>query len=175
MGTKPLPTIPAEATRQGYRPDEVQVLFISESPPKDGTFFYRANSELFTFTNEAFAEFYPDCGAGASFLQFFQARGFYVEDLCLGPITHLPHQTRESKRERCVEPLARRIQAANPIVIIGVTTEIKKYIQQAIGLAQLERLRVVYFLPSPAEGYQKRYVDELVAALRHLKQIKILS
>jgi hypothetical protein len=35
-----------ESLRQSYRPQQVRVLFVGESPPAGGTFFYRANSNL---------------------------------------------------------------------------------------------------------------------------------
>lgn len=44
-----------QQAREDYLPDAVQVLFIGESPPAGGTFFYRANSGLYRATREAFA------------------------------------------------------------------------------------------------------------------------
>ena len=51
-----------EAAREFYRPERIgcvtQALLIGESRPANGTFFYRANSNLFRYTQEAFATAY---------------------------------------------------------------------------------------------------------------------
>lgn len=44
--------------RNKYRPKEITLLFIGESPPSGGTFFYNGNSILFQYTREAFENFY---------------------------------------------------------------------------------------------------------------------
>ena len=67
--------------RQDYDPrkqnKEIKVLFIGESPPKDGTFFYCANSELYYATKEAFERAYNE--EISNFLRCF--KGCYLIDL----------------------------------------------------------------------------------------------
>ena len=43
-----------EELRRRYRPETVRALFVGESPPAGGTFFYAANSNLYRFTEQAF-------------------------------------------------------------------------------------------------------------------------
>ena len=43
-----------EELRRRYQPKEVKVLFIGESPPARGTFFYKGDSPLFTHTQSMF-------------------------------------------------------------------------------------------------------------------------
>lgn len=45
---------PIERQRRRYKPKEVRVLFIGESPPEGGTFFYLANSKLYRHTKSRF-------------------------------------------------------------------------------------------------------------------------
>lgn len=71
-----------QQTRQDYLPDVVRVLFIGESPPAGGTFFYYANSNLYRATYEGLAA--GELGAAdGNFRRCFQHAGCYLEDLAL--------------------------------------------------------------------------------------------
>jgi hypothetical protein len=72
---------PLEHLRLYYRPPEVRVLFVGESPPAGGTFFYAADSGLYRATRDAFYEAIPEARSG-KFLERFAAYGCYLEDLC---------------------------------------------------------------------------------------------
>jgi hypothetical protein len=56
------------------------VLFIGESPPARETFFYFANSNLYSATREAFEAAIPALRGEDDFLGAFQGLGCYVED-----------------------------------------------------------------------------------------------
>jgi hypothetical protein len=43
-----------ETLRMRYRPEKIATLMVGESRPAGGTFFYRANSNLFYATRQAF-------------------------------------------------------------------------------------------------------------------------
>jgi hypothetical protein len=163
-----------EDIRRSYRPQTIHVLFVGESPPAGGTFFYSANSNLFRYTNEAFEVVCgPVCGTGDSFLRFFQSRGCYLDDLCLEPVNRLRKPARRLKHRQGVQALAERIEAAQPRAFVVVMKAIEGYVRQAIRLARAGD-RPAFFLPFPAQANQRRYVDGLVAALRQLRQAKIL-
>lgn len=53
-------------------------LFLGESPPHGGTFFYKQDSLLYHRMKEFF-------GAASNFLPAFQANGFFLDDLVLYP------------------------------------------------------------------------------------------
>jgi hypothetical protein len=122
-----------EELRDRYRPDDIRVLFVGESPPAGGTFFYAANSILYDATKEAFEAAVPDLLAG-DFLDDFQALGCFVDDLCLTPVNHLRgspelEQERTQERERGQGPLADRIRNADPravaIVMKGIADNVE--------------------------------------------------
>jgi hypothetical protein len=48
--------VDVEAVRQNYKPSEVCTLFVGESVPFGGTFFYHKDSKLFNATQKAFVE-----------------------------------------------------------------------------------------------------------------------
>lgn len=72
----------AERRRRRYKPDDIRVLFIGESPPAGGTFFYYANSNLYDATRAAFEAALPALRKESDFLDAFKRLGCYVEDLC---------------------------------------------------------------------------------------------
>ena len=79
-----------ESLRHLHKPAQIRWLFVGESPPAGGTFFYRADSNLFRYTRQAFSAAYEiDFNNGAEFLTFFQPQGCYLIDLCEEPINHI--------------------------------------------------------------------------------------
>jgi hypothetical protein len=60
-------------------PLAITTLFLGESPPHDGTFFYKQDSLLYHRMKESF-------GAASNFLPTFQAKGLFLDDLVLYPI-----------------------------------------------------------------------------------------
>lgn len=78
----------AELLRRRYLPKEVRVLFVGESPPSGGTFFYAANSNLYFATQEAFVAA-SSALEGKDFLEEFRRMGCHLDDLCLEPVNHL--------------------------------------------------------------------------------------
>jgi hypothetical protein len=72
------------------------VLFVGESPPAGGAFFYRANSKLYDATREAFETATPALRREDDVLAAFQRLGCYLDDLCLAPVNHV--DMRDPKR-----------------------------------------------------------------------------
>ncbi len=158
-----------ERARLQYKPESTKVLFLGESPPSSGTFFYYFDSNLYKYTKDAFQEVYGyQAGAGERFLQFFQSMGCWVDDLCLQP-----GKPKGAQCYQAVPSLAARIREAKPLAFVGVMLGIEMHLRKAIRLADLEDLPQ-YFLRFPAQGNQRRYVDELAAVLRRLQKADIL-
>jgi hypothetical protein len=72
------------------------VLFLGESPPAGGTFFYYANSKLYDATREAFEAGIPALRRTDDFLDAFKRLGCYLEDLSPVPVNHLDLKDRGS-------------------------------------------------------------------------------
>jgi hypothetical protein len=110
-----------EDLRQSYRPDRIRVLFIGESPPAGGTFFYKVDSNLARYTQQAFSQaFERQFDSGEAFLRFFKALGCYLDDLCLTPLNRLDRRERKRHRTAGVDLLAERIRTASPQVVVSV-------------------------------------------------------
>jgi hypothetical protein len=154
-----------ETLRLRYKPSKVRWLFIGESPPANGTFFYKADSNLSRYTQKAFSiAFEKRFTDGAEFLNFFKAQGCYLIDLCNDPINNLPNSERNYQRMHGAISLPERIAAHSPHGIIVVMKAIVKYIRPAVKQAGLEHLPF-YTLLFPSMGNQHRYTNALVQVI----------
>ena len=108
--------------RRRFRPDDVRVLFVGESPPAGDTFFYRANSKLYHATREAFTAAIPALRRESDFLRASQQLGCYLDDLSVSALNHpdIRDPQRVDARARGVAPLARRVRFLEPQAVCVV-------------------------------------------------------
>ena len=154
-----------EELRLRYLPSLVHVLFVGESPPAGGTFFYRGNSGLFRHTKEAFeAALGRRWNNATDFLRFFQSSGFFLEDLCKEPVNRLGASERRERCQASVSSLAERIRRHAPEHLVVTPKRIERYVVQAAAQAGHSLLPLV--LPFPAMGWQVVYRDALSSWLK---------
>lgn len=91
-----------ERLRLQYRPERVAVLFVGEAPPRGDSFFYRGHSGLTNYMRDALAGPKGDI----EFLNWFKARGWYLDDLVTTPIENL-----RDRRKQCREA---RVESGEP-------------------------------------------------------------
>lgn len=123
-----------ERLRRRYRPDEVRLLFVGESPPASGRFFYRCDSGLYRAMREAFATVLPPMD-DADFLDAFKAMGCYLVDACPYPVDRLH---RHQRMAACAEGeglLTRRIRELKPQLIATLVRSIRGNVERAAGKA----------------------------------------
>ena len=82
-----------EKVRRSFRPRHITTLFVGESPPHSGTFFYKRDSRLYRRVKEAF-------GNGENFLSEFKAKGFFLDDLVLYPINQIKEKNERNEHRR---------------------------------------------------------------------------
>jgi hypothetical protein len=162
-----------ERTRRTYTPEELRVLFIGESPPSGGTFFYDANSILYFATREAFLAAAPRLGTRASFLDTFQRLGCYLEDLSLRPIDKLPKPEKRRAREAAVPGLARRLRGLAPRLVVVVVKGIRPQVDDALDRAGLGAVPCEA-LPFPGQWHRADYVAELTELVRQWRRRRLL-
>jgi hypothetical protein len=156
-----------EICRDKHRPLQTRVLFIGESRPKNGTFFYCGNSFLAQYTCEAFG---PEGGPFlemSAFLEHFRNLGCFLVDLCSEPVNHLPQTERKRARRAGEAVLADTLRKLRPRAVVVVMRAISQSVTRAVVTAQPIRR---YDLPFPAQGHQRQYVTqlrEIVAVLTH--------
>ncbi len=150
-----------EEDRKRYHPGDIKVLFIGESPPAGGTFFYRGNSLLAQYTKEGFSIPYS-CrfDSTSQFLELFKKSKCYLDDLCLYPVNKMSDLIREEERRKGVKGLSERLIIYKPLVIITIINYVKDHVAQAVSMANLNNV-TVYNLPFPGRYNNRRYVSEL--------------
>ena len=142
---------PIENLRQFYQPDYIKTLFVGESAPTSGDFFYRGNSSFTTYTRQAFEsahnlKFISD----KAFLDYFKGRGYFFDDLSHEPVDHLKSEHQNQALKNAVFPLAMRIQMYQPEIIIACHEKIVPHVQESIRISDIQ---CDYFtLPFPGNG-----------------------
>lgn len=157
------------------------MLFVAESPPAAGSFFYAADSELYRATRDAFeAGLSPWEGSGP-FLSRFAALGCYLDDLCLEPVNHLTERAdgswqRRLKARRDGEPrLAETLAGLRPAVIVVALKGIEPNVSRAAAVAgcgDTERHSLTY--PSRWHRHRLAYRRELAALVSDLARRGVL-
>jgi hypothetical protein len=159
--------------RHKYKPDKIRVLFVGESPPAGGTFFYKADSKLYHFTQRAFSDVFGVAFEDKRFLDWFKNICCYLADLCPTPINKKNKRERRGQWVAGVESLSKCIRAASPQAIVIVMRAIAPYVNKAASKAGVDPTRI-YSLPFPSHGHQQRYFVELIQVLNKLREDNIL-
>lgn len=164
-----------EALRQRYQPAKMRVLFLGESPPVGGTFFYAADSNLQRYTQRAFSQAYQyEWESGEAFLASFQALGCYLDDLCLDPVNQLDPAARRRQRVVAAPLLAARLQRITPHAVVSVMTATRREVTAAIAMSGVQP-QFVDFMPFPTFGNQYKYLQRLTETLHKLHTMGILD
>jgi hypothetical protein len=164
-----------EALRLRYRPTQIRVLFVAESRPTGGTFFYAANSHLVRYTEAAFRHAYGFAPLPLSeFLDAFKATGCYLEDLCPEPVNQIKtHALRRAAWKGGMAHLAKRLAGISPLAIIAIHKGSGPYVRQTVEKAGL--LNVLKpAIPFPSMGNHPRYIAGLSLLIQELREASIL-
>jgi hypothetical protein len=163
-----------EGLRRQYRPDRIRVLFVGESPPARGAFFYKGDSGLARYTKQAFERAYelPEFEM-ADFLHAFKAAGCYLDDLCLEPVNRMKMPDRRAAWKVAVDPMANRLRDYSPGLIVPILRSIESSVRQAAERSGFSE-RLQRALPYPGMGNHPRYVAELSRLLVELREASIL-
>lgn len=156
-----------ERLRQKFRPAAVRLLFIGESPPASGRFFYRRDSGLYRAMREAFQVIDPSI-TDSTFLTVFQESGFYLFDLCPEPVDHLSATERRDACRRAEGNLSRVIDRLQPAMIATLLRSIESNVLASIAAAHWRGS--VLHLPYPGrwKHHREAFLRELVPTIRSL-------
>jgi len=154
-----------ERQRERYRPDQVRILFIGESPPASGRFFYQADSGLYRAFRDTFLAAFPLLRK-TEFLDSFRSLSCYLVDLCGQPVDKMNPRDRRCACQTGEIRLARTIRALRPKIIVTIVRSIRANVRQAQELAGWSGLHLE--LPYPGRWYRHRlqFHRQLVRLLR---------
>jgi hypothetical protein len=156
-----------ETVRNRYRPNNVRLLLVGESPPESGKFFYM-KSAMTTHTAHAFESAHGRKFSNTeAFLEHFKHCGCFLEDLSRTPVDQWSSKKRDDHLRNEVSPLSQRIKALSPSVVVIFLKRIAPYVQEAVEMSGCNP--VVYVLPFPGSGHQTKYKSELATIVsKHL-------
>jgi hypothetical protein len=149
-----------EKLRHTFRPQPITTLFVGESAPGGGTFFYKEDSRLYRFMKDSF-------GGAASFLMEFKAKGFFLDDLVLYPVNKMEGKERLEHRRKSVPSLAKRMADYRPSAVVIVMCAIEENVVDAMGKAGLSH--VPHFVtPFPSFASQRRFRADMAKIIPKL-------
>ena len=149
-----------EALRQRYRPDRIDILMVGESRPAGGSFFYRANSNLYDATRQAVQRATGPVPQGSAFLELLKDRGVWLYDLADTPVNRPRGRPRRDAVLARIAELVRLLEDAKPRLVVAIKKDLGPSVAEALREAGLDadRLRV---LPFPLYQWRNEYVQGL--------------
>ena len=155
-----------EETRARFRPVQVSTLFVGESAPASGDFFYFGNTVMTQHMRRAIEETF---GPTDDFLQTFKSYGWFLDDLVLLPLNKMPPIERKLVCKNARPDLADRIRQYQPKAIVTLLRSIAVDVEAAARMAGSAATR--YVVPFPGFGQQRRFHVEMTAILPLLPKV----
>jgi hypothetical protein len=155
-----------EETRRSFLPDKVATLFVGESAPASGDFFYYGTSGMTRYLRQSVEEAF---GPVDDFLASFKGFGWYLDDLVLTPVDKLGKPERIAACRAAQTSLAARIAEYRPAAIVTLLLSIQDIVEGAAASAGSNAPR--YAVPFPGMGQQGRFraaMKELIPKLPRL-------
>jgi hypothetical protein len=152
-----------EAERLRFRPDRIRTLFVGESAPLSGDFFYFGGTNMTCFMRKVLA---PEATSDLDFLDGFKARGWYLDDLVLIPVNGMTPRERRAHRLRSQSSLAARIAEYQPLAIVTLLRGIRKVVEDAARDAGSKA--DLHGVPFPGNSHQNRFLEEMAQLLPRL-------
>lgn len=157
-----------EETRLRFRPERITTLFVGESAPAGGDFFYYGKSAMTRYMREAIEN---ALGETDDFLSTFKGYGWYLDDLSLIPVDKLPKPERLRICAESQTSLSERIVAYQPQAIVTVLLSVKDNVEAAAVAAGSSAMR--YAVPFPGMGQQGRFKREVEAIIPMLPRLPL--
>ncbi len=159
-------TAEREGLRYSYKPRKVCLLFIAESPPASGGFFYNnktiGRDYLFAETARAL-RLWPDHRPMRKnfdkrpLLRKFQSMGCFLIDSSHAPVDKLKGPERNWKVRQAIPRLMEEIGTLKPDRVVIVKKNVFMLVKPELEKRHLARILNEKFLPFPSHGHQPEY------------------
>jgi hypothetical protein len=159
-----------EATRASFRPERITTLFVGESAPASGDFFYFGNTALQRHMQRAVEDV---LGEGGNFLDRFKSYGWYLDDLVLTPVNQLTKSERNARCLAAQDSVASRIAEYRPLAIVSLLISIKNIVDAAAIAAGSTAQR--FAVPFPGMGQQARFKVAIAQIIPTLPRLQYTS
>jgi hypothetical protein len=154
-----------ERLRRRYRPDQVRILFVGESPPASGRFFYQADSGLYRAVRDTFLRAFPAL-RNTDFLDAFRSLDCYLVDLCGEPVDKMTAEARMYACSRGETRLAQMIRALRPQTIVTVVRSISPNVKRAQARAGWSGRHLELPYPGRWHGHRTKFRELLIPFLQ---------
>lgn len=144
------------------------MLFVGESRPASGRFFYARDAGLYRAVRDAFAAAVDETVDDANFLLRFQQCGCYLTDLCLDPVDDLPARARREAYVPGAAPLTRLIAEHQPATVVVLLKSIELNVRLAAMQAQWMGELIVTPYPGRWKQHRAEFLERVVPVLREL-------
>ena len=155
-----------EAVRARYRPERIKTLFVGESAPHSGAFFYCGNTAMLRHMRSAVE---LALGESDDFLKSFKAYGWYLDDLVLTPVNHLKKSQKNAECQAAVRSFADRIASYQPEAIVSLLLVVEPFVKAAADQAGSKAPR--YAVPFPGMGHQLRLKAKMAYVIPKLPRL----
>ncbi len=156
----------AEA-RDKYRPDRIGALFIAESPPSSGGYFYfektTGKDHLFRETMKALGLWREETSMPKGLdkqqlLAQFQSRNLFLLDTCEFPVDKMSTRQRHNAILEAVPRLVEEVRDLDPKAILIVKKTVFEPVREGLERGGLgERILNEEPLPFPSHGNQRKF------------------
>jgi hypothetical protein len=145
----------------------LKLLFIGESPPASGRFFYQRDSGLYRAMRDTFRLIDASIGDD-NFLTVFQASGCYLIDLCRKPVDDLDAKSRRAICQASEELLSRAIAELQPPMIATLLRSIEANVVRAASRAAWTGPFVQLPYPGRWSRHRALFQETIVPTIRAL-------
>src|SRR5262249_45796575 len=139
-----------EATRIRYRPERITTLFVGESAPASGDFFYYGNTMMMRSVKRAMDA--AGLRSDGDFFEYLKQLGWYLDDLVLTPVDKLAPSERQARCAASEPCLAERIAKYRPQAVVTLLKRIKPNVDAAMAAAGCSVPHHVLPFPGPLPG-----------------------
>jgi hypothetical protein len=151
------------STDEVVLPTTITTLFVGESAPASGDFFYTGNTAMLRNMRSVVE---TKLGRDGDFLQRFKAFGWYLDDLVLEPVNRLEKSDRIARCWNAKDSLAERIAEYQPQAIVSLLRTIAPIVEEAAKAAGSKAPR--YVVPFPGMGRQLQFKEAMTELIPKL-------
>ena len=152
-----------ESLRATYRPQQIMTLFVGESAPHSGKFFYDGDNSMVRYMQRATEAVFLD---GGNFLDRFKSYGWYLDDLVLTPVNKMTAAQRKAEWLGAHDSLRDRIAEYRPLAVISLLVGIRSIVESAVKASGSKA--ELFAVPFPGMGQQRRFHDAMVKLIPSL-------
>ena len=153
--------------REAYRPEGIRIIFVLESPPKSGKYFYNSDGTVREQLFQAMMKFIKATPSNKQDgLRAFKDQGFIVVDASYSPVNDFKGRARDEAILREYDSLLRDLGVLNPnkdVPLILVKANVCKLLGKRLREAGFQVINNDISIPFPGSGRQREFQEKLGA------------